>query len=236
MSEKKEKVSYFMDKIFPEFVRAVFGALLLVFGTWVAKSSTSKTPTDLPFSFGINKDLALLIYFIVFLYALKLLYTSIKNLIVNIYDSKQLFYSFDDLDDPDLYRIIVTSISTDGLFLYQVRKGRDASYHAINRIGLIDISNPKCSKNNCLTELVRTKTSFGKYKYRCPLCDNRIKSDYDIDTLKEHVRLIERKEILLENMENKKQEEAEEKKQEELRRKQRQKRDEFDPFAQDPFA
>lgn len=245
MSLKNEKISYFMDKILPEFVKTILAALLLVFATWLGKPSTSKTPKDLPFSFGINKDLALLIYFLVLLYALKLLYTSLKNLMISIYDSKQLTYTFYDLDDLDFYQTITSSITTDGSFLYQVRKGRGASYNATNSIGLIDISNPKCAKDNCLTELVCTKTSFGRYKYRCPFCNNKTKGDYDIDTCKEQVRLIERKEILLENIEKKKQEDIEKKKQEELKLKREReelellekfKEDPFDPFGLDPFA
>jgi len=238
VSDKKEKVSYFMDKIFPEFVKSFLGALLLVFATWLGKGSTSKTPQDLPFSFGINKDLALLIYFIVLLYALKLLYTSIKNLIINIYDSRQLFFNLDDLDDPDFYRTLVTSISTDGLFFYQIIKGKSPSYNAINSTGLIEISNPKCAKDNCLTEVVHTKTSFGRYKYRCPSCNNRVKSDYGVVTLIEQVRLIERKEILVESIRKKKEEELQLQKEREafefLEKQSNQ--DPFDPFGPDPFA
>lgn len=238
MSDKKEKVSYFMDKVFPEFIRAFFAALLLVFGTWLAKSSTSKTPADVPFSFGINKDLALLIYFLVLLYIIKLLYSSIKSLIVNSYDLKQLNYDFNDMDDPDFYRTIVSSLSTHGSFVYQIVKGKKPSYDSINSIGLIEISNPKCTKNNCLTEVVHTKTSFGRYKYRCPLCNNKVKSDYGILTLIEQVRLIQRKEILLENIQKEKEKELQLQKEREAFEflKKHANQDPFDPFGPDPFA
>lgn len=236
-----------MDKIFPELIKTFLAALLLVFTTWIKESSTSKNPKDVPFSFGISNDLALLIYFLILLYALKLLYTSLKNLIITFYDSKQLTYSLYDLDDINFYKTISSAITSDGSFLYQVRKGRKPSYHAPNPVGLIDISNPKCPKDNCLTELVCTKTSFGRYKYRCPLCKNKIKISYDIDTCKEQIRLIERKEILLENMKNHKQEELEKKKEEESRieRNRREleeidsyfrQEETFDPFGPDPFT
>lgn len=189
-----------MDKIFPEFIRFFFAALLLLVSASLVNSSANKKPVDIPFSFGISKDLSLLIYLIISLYALKVLFSSVRNLIVKYNDSRQINYSRSDLDSPSLFGKQTSAITTDGTFLYEVQRLTDPTYRAKNIGGLSDISNPKCSKDKCLTELVVQKSYFGRYIYRCPLCKNTVRSIYSVSTHQEHVRLIERKEILIDSI------------------------------------
>lgn len=236
MSQNTEKTSYFFDKIFPEFVRFFFAGLLLIFSLSLGKNATSKTKTVSPFSFEINKDLALLIYIIVLLYAIKLVFTSFKNLLVRYNDSKQIKYHQEYMANSELYYVenVATVLSKDNKFYYRIGRVESPAYldDDLPNRALSSISNPKCTKDDCMTEFISFRTYFGKYSYECPSCHNKIKSLYSTDTLKEHMRLIEKKEILLFNIQKEKEEE-ELQRQEEENLKNLQSLE--DPFKEDPF-
>lgn len=222
MSQNTEKTSYFFDKIFPEFVRFFFAGLLLIFSLYLGKNATSNNKTVSPFSFEINKDLALLIYIIVLLYAIKLIFTSFKNLLVRYNDSKQIEYHEKYMANSELYHVekVVTVMSKDNKFYYRVGRVENPVYLDEDFLPdrpLSSISNPKCTKDDCMTELISFRTYFGKYSYECPSCHNKVKSRYSTDTLKEHMRLIEKKEILLFNIQKEKEEELQQQKEEEQR-------------------
>lgn len=200
---KKDKADnpYFMDKVLPEFIRFFFSALLLMVAAWIAKSPTSKEPSSIPFSFGINQNLAILIYIIVFLYTAKYTFISIRKLIIAKNDAKQSDYNpqFDiEAFDEHAELIQLSRTETVETFNYRVR------YYSYTILGseqefVTDISNPKCGNKNCLTELIEHKTFFGSYSFFCPACKKKYKSKYSTSTLKRHTFLVLSSQYTLQN-------------------------------------
>lgn len=188
MPLKSEKTSYFMDKIFPEFVRSFLAAILLIFGAWVAKSSTSKTPVDLPFSFGINKNLALLIYVLIFVYVIKYAFSSFRNLIIAYRDSKQLNFYHGDLYVPP-HTVVEYELEEYRSFNFKVMYTNGSLFERNEPKKLKSISFPRCIKDDCLTQLIESKTVLGYYNFYCPACDKNYKSKFSKGTLQSFLYL-----------------------------------------------
>lgn len=193
MKHNKPSTSYFLEKIFPEFIRFFFGALLLLVGTWLAKTTTGKDQSDIPLSFGINQNIVALIYILISIYAAKYIFSSVRNLIIAQRDSIQLNYSpsneFPLYDEhQELYKL--SRFENDGEFNYRVSYYSSTSVFETEIETLDDVSNPRCMNSECLTELIERKTKLNAYRFYCPSCGIEYKSKYSSDTLRMHFYLV----------------------------------------------
>lgn len=191
-------MEYLKDKIFPEVFKTLLnflsGFLLLYFGSVLKKSSENNSSSL--FSFDFSPALSIVLYAIYFSLLLYFVWKGIKSI-------RAMFFSYiDHLQDEYVPPKFDLTGFDDPFQYFDYRHNRAYEsfifrlhYIQLNDLDfipdpLLDISNPKCSDENCVTDLIMKRSYFGFYKYTCPACKKKYSSKYNQSTLKSNLKMV----------------------------------------------
>lgn len=199
-SSMKEKIGF---EIIRQVINYIAPTLFLVIsGYFTANFFQDEKSTSF---LGLNEDFLFIVCTFTFLYLLVFLARRLHKLLILINDERQTELNHEDFFDTYDFQVFEEDITKIDVFHYLVYKGRYPinPQHKFSE-GIIDISNPKCSDEKCLSELIPKKTFLNTYTYYCPSCDSTQKSKFSPETLKKHTLFVLEKNILQKDRREKK--------------------------------
>lgn len=199
--ERQKESGSFFKTWFPALTTTILTCLtsvLVAYMTLLANGKTIPIPSkfkgfSVPFEVQFGITLFLTLFFVY------LTLSSARKVLLRYRDSKQEHLSFSSRSGNVMSEIMFLD-SSQNYFLFETGVDIDPNLHVSY------ISNPQCSKQNmknpndnhngeeldnrikgfevCHTELKCSKTFLGRYIYTCDRCNNRMKSNYSLHTLR----------------------------------------------------
>lgn len=193
-------MEYFKEKLFPEFFKFllnVLSGILLLYAGLVLKKSFEKNDGVL-FSFNLSPGVSILVYVVylsLFLYFAWKVIKGIRLMIFSYIDHLQNEYVAPPVLDLDQFEIesfrpykYFRNRKYDS-FIFRLHFACVSDWDWIPD-ALLGMSEPKCSDEECATDLVVKRSGFGLYKYSCPACKKKYLSRFDADTLKSNFKKV----------------------------------------------
>jgi len=185
-------MEYFKEKLFPELFKvflSIFSSLFLLWaGSFLKKSSEGKG--DSLFSFSLSPFLNSVLYVIYFFLFVYFGWKIIKGFIAisfSYIDHLQQDYIAPPSRNLKIRVDQYYTYRNHGSFVFRVKYGNISQYAPDFLMG---ISNPKCPREGCGTDLSVRRSYLGFYKYHCPACSSKYRSNYSQETLKAEMKSI----------------------------------------------